>query len=373
MGNTNITNREVKRRNRNRIYQYMRKRGIVSNPDIAHDLKLSLPTVAQNTKELVEKDLLLESGEMDSTGGRKAKGLVINSNSRMAIGLDITRNHVGVLLTNLTGEILVYERIHYPFSETEEFFQGLNDIVERFIKQHVEQKERLLGIGISIPGIVDLNNREIATSHILGLRGLSFEKFERCFPYPCIFLNDANAGAFAEGLQDGGRFFYLSLSNTVGGSFFDEGKIMYGKDFRCGEIGHMILVPDGLPCYCGKSGCMDSYCNAKKLSHMADGVLEKFFEELQQGNAEMKEAWEEYSKYLAIAVNNIHMVLDCDIILGGYVGSYIGEYIPEIRKKVADCNTFIEDGSFIRACNYKVAAAAFGAASYVIESFVEQI
>lgn len=373
MKNKNITNREVKKRNRNRIYQYMRKAGIVSNPEIAHDLKLSLPTVAQNTKELVEKGLLLETGELDSTGGRKAKGLIIDSNFNVAIGIDITRNHVGILLTNLTEEILAYERIEYPFAETEQFFLGLNERVEDFIEKNVKEKEQVLGIGISVPGIVDVKKKEITTSHILGIKEMPFEKIEKYFRYPCVFLNDANAGAFAEGLQDGGQFFYFSLSNTVGGAFFDEGRIMHGKDFRCGEIGHMTLVPDGVPCYCGKVGCMDSYCSARRLSKVAEGSLEDFFDGLQNGNTELMKEWETYIKYLALAVNNIYMVLDCDIILGGDVGSYLEEYLSKIREKVAEYNIFIEDATFIRTCNYKVAAAAFGAAAYVIELFTEQI
>ena len=84
-------------------------------------------------------------------------------------------------------------------------------------------------------------------------------------------------------------------------------------------------------------------------------------------------AWEEYVKYLSIAVNNLHMVLDCDIVLGGYVGSCLEAHMGQIRKKVAERNTFFEDGSFVRACNYKVGAAALGAALQVIETFIEQI
>lgn len=106
---------EVKKENRNRIYRYVRKSGIVLNPDIVYELKLSLPTVTQNTKELIEMGLIKENGELESTGGRKAKALSIEPDFRMAAGLDITKNHIGLVLTNLTGEILRYERIYYPF------------------------------------------------------------------------------------------------------------------------------------------------------------------------------------------------------------------------------------------------------------------
>ena len=106
---------------------------------------------------------------------------------------------------------------------------------------------------------------------------------------------------------------------------------------------------------------------------MADGKLEEFFIQLKKRSERNVKAWQEYIYYLAIAVNNIHMVLDCDVILGGYVGSYLEEYIQEIRKEVASHNTFEEKGEFVRNCNYKVAAAAYGAAMKVIEEFIEKI
>ncbi len=375
MANNKITNMEVKRRNRNRIYRYMRKSGIVSNPDIAYELKLSLPTVTQNTKELIEMGLIKENGELESTGGRKAKALSVAADARLAVGLDITKNHIGLVLTNLAGEILRYERMYYPFCRSEEYFYEINRKLEEFLKKDVTDNDRILGVGISIPGITDLEKREITNSHILNIEELSFQEVEKFFSYPCIFLNDANAGAYAEGLQreKENRFFYLSLSNTVGGAYFSNGELVYGSEFRCGEVGHMTIVPDGLKCYCGKRGCLDSYCAAKKLSEVAGGKLEAFFEGLKKQDKMFTEEWEQYTKYLAIAVNNIHMMLDCDIILGGYVGSYLQDYMQGIRDRVSERNTFAEDGRFVKNCNYKIGAAALGAALYVTELFVEQI
>lgn len=373
MTKNKITNMEVKRKNRNRIYRYMCKVGIVSNPDIAYELKLSLPTVTQNTKELMEMGLIEENGELESTGGRKAKALAVKANSKIAIGIDITRNHISFLLSNLAGEILKYERIYFPFCKCEDYFYNANEKLKIFLEHSPAEKEKILGIGIAFPGIVDLRKKEITNSHILNVKELSFSDVEKFFEYPCVFLNDANAGAYAEGRQIGEdqRFFYLSLSNTVGGAIYDHGKLVYGSEFRCGEVGHMTIIPDGLECYCGKTGCLDSYCTAKRLEKLAGGRLESFFEGL--SNGKFIDVWEQYINYLAVAVNNIHMILDCDIMLGGYVGSYVGEYISDIRKKVADRNTFFEDGQFVKGCNYKVGAAALGASLYVIEMFVEQV
>ena len=67
------------------------------------------------------------------------------------------------------------------------------------------------------------------------------------------------------------------------------------------------------------------------------------------------------------------MILDCDIVLGGYVGSCMGTHLQELWDKVAGRNTFGEKEPYVKACHYKVAAAALGAALKVIETFVSQI
>lgn len=377
MAKREVNNMEVKKNNRNRIFRYILRSGQISNPDIAYALKISLPTVTQNTKELLERGLVQEMGELQSTGGRRAKALAAAADFRLAVGLDITQNHIGLLLTNLKGEILKYERLQLTYCAKDRYYQEINARLERFLEESSQKdvKEKILGIGISFPGIVNPEQKMITYSHVLRERHLPLEKVSRFFDYPCVFLNDANAGAYAEGIQGDRqeRFFYLSLSNTVGGAVFDSRQLTQGENFRCGEVGHMTIIPEGEQCYCGKAGCLDVYCSAKKLADLADGKLELFFEALNRGETQAVSAWETYTSYLAMAVNNIHMILDCDVILGGYVGSWAEPYLAGIQRKVSARNTFEEDGTYVRACRYKVGAAALGAAMQVIEAYIEQV
>lgn len=369
------TNMEIKKRNRNRIFRYICKHGTVSNPDIAYDMKMSLPTVTQITKELIEKGFVEETGELQSTGGRRAKALSAAINVKQAVGLDITKNHISFVLTNLTGEILNHVRIFLPYNHEEAYYRRVNDELGSFLEESNVDRKRILGIGISFPGIIDLDRKLITYSHILGVKMISFDSVSSFFNYPCCFLNDANAGAYAEGIcsDERERFFYLSLSNTVGGAIFDNNRLVQGDHFRCGEVGHMTVIPDGKICYCGKKGCLDAYCSAAILSAAAGGKLEKFFELLEKNDQRAAEIWDVYTGYLAVALNNIRMLLDCDIILGGYVGSYAEPYLQDIWNKVSERNTFTEERQFVKSCRYKVGAAALGAALEVIENFVRQI
>lgn len=375
MVNKKITNIEVKKSNRNRIFRYICKHDRVSNPDIAYELNISLPTVTQNTKELIQEGLIQEEGELQSTGGRRAKALSVIADSRLAVGLDITKNHISLLLTDVKGTLLSYRRIHHPFCSEDEYWNEVNQKLEQFLEESGAGRDKLLGIGISFPGIVDLERNMVSYSHILGIQAVTFDSVSRFFSYPCYFLNDANAGAYAEGIcsESSERFFYLSLSNTVGGAVFSSRELVQGKNFRCGEVGHMTIVLDGRQCYCGRSGCLDAYCSAKRLSDLTEGKLERFFVLLKERDQAALDRWDSYTTDLAVAINNIHMVLDCDILLGGYVGSFLEPHIQEIRRKVEQRATFTEDSSYIRTCNYKIEAAALGAAQKVIETFIEQV
>ncbi len=375
MAGKKATNMEVKRTNRNNIYRYICGRDVTSNPDIAYDLKISLPTVTQNTKELIEKGLVQEIGKMQSTGGKRATALSAAADFRLAIGLDLTRNHIGLVLTDLRGRLLKCRRLSIPFEHRSCYYEKVNALLEQFIEESGVDRERILGIGVSIPGIVHLARQEVSYSHVLRLESVPFDVFSRHFAYPCYFLNDANAGAYAEGSyqKSTDRFFYLSLSSTVGGGIYNGSELIQGKEYRCGEVGHMTIELDGVPCYCGKKGCLDAYCSAKRLFEMSDGSLDSFFRRLESGEKEIAEAWDAYTTYLAAALDNIRMVLDCDIVIGGYVGGYIEQHMQDLCRKVAERNIFEKGSSFIRPCKFKYEAAAFGAALSVIETFVCEI
>lgn len=375
MADKKSTNMEIKKNNRNRVYRYIRESDVTSNPDISYDLKISLPTVTQNTKELIEKGLVRDAGKLKSTGGKRAAALSVVSDFKLAVGLDITRNHISLVLADLKGTLLKCDRMFLPFAHSEEYYRKLNDLLEDFLRENEAERQRILGVGISMPGIVNLKREEISYSHVLKLEAVPFAYISSFFSYPCYFLNDANAGAYAEGIYQKSieRFFYLSLSSTVGGGIYDESELVQGKEYRCGEVGHMTIMPNGASCYCGKNGCLDVYCSSARLSEMAGGSLERFFQRLEEGEAKFTEAWDTYTSYLSIALDNIRMVLDCDIVIGGYVGGCIEKHMQDVRQKVAERNIFEKGGAFVKPCVFKFEAAALGAALSVIELYVAQI
>ena len=187
MDKKKITNMEVKKKNRNEVFRYICKQETVSNPDISYNMKISLPTATQITKELIAEGLLEEKGELQSTGGRRAKALSAVVNAKLAVGLDITKNHITLLLTNIVGEILKYERICQPFASGEAYYQKVNERLELFLDESGTDKEKVLGVGISFPGIIDLDKELITYSHVLGVEAIPFDVVRSFFFIPVFF------------------------------------------------------------------------------------------------------------------------------------------------------------------------------------------
>ncbi|WHH56807.1 ROK family transcriptional regulator [Petroclostridium sp. X23] len=366
---------EVKRINRNAIYKFLYRHEPISIQEIAYSLNLSLPTVTQNLKELQEKDLIIEAGLFKSTGGRKAKAIVYNSVAKYAVGLDITQNHVGIVLIDLSGKVIKNVRKHYSFANSKEYFKGVGNLVEDFIDDSGIESSKILGVGIALPAILSEDKQMVNYATVIDFKGGSVRDFAEFIPYPCILSNDANAAGFTElwGEKDTQNVVYLSLNNSVGGSIIIGKNIYTGQNQRGGEFGHMTIVPNGRTCYCGQKGCVDAYCSAKVLSDSTNGNIAEFFRLLRLNSEPQKTLWEEYLTNLVGTINNLRMLYDCNVILGGYVGAYMEEYIEHLRELVSKRNTFEVDGGYLHVCKYKLEATAVGAALQHVESFINSI
>ncbi|MGO5051696.1 ROK family transcriptional regulator [Lachnospiraceae bacterium LCP25S3_G4] len=384
-------NIEVKKINRNRVFRYINNREQACMPEISSALEMSGPTVLTIVNELKEAGVIREVGEFQSTGGRKAKAIAAVQDVKYATGIEITKNHISLVLTNLSESVLKHMRIRKTFSYDEKYLKELGDLVQEFVSDVEEANEKMVGIGISVPAIVRGEENCTSNSHALGVHHMSREEFEKYIPYPCMLINDANSAATAEISRNENQksMVYLSLSNTVGGAIvFAEGEgtsyensaygqtgtnMFMGHNWHSAEFGHMVIDPKGKTCYCGKKGCLDAYCSTLNLSNCENGSLECFFQKLGDGDQKCKEVWDEYLEYLAIGVDNLKMCFDCDVVIGGYVGDFIGPYLEQLEKKVTEKNIFQEDGKYVRGCKHQANSTALGAAIFQIEKFIDSI
>ena len=331
-----------------------------------------MPTVLQNVKELAEAGLVVETGKYESTGGRKASALSVVGDFRVAVGIDITANHVSCVLIDLCGTLLAEERVKLPFDNSLDYFEQVAGQLEKFLRENVSDRNKILGVGVSLPGIIDKQNEMLIRSHVLKQDHMSLRQLSQLISYPVSYENDANCALTAEIRYIDSDTIYLSLSNSVGGAIYLGGRLCEGDNHRSAEFGHIIMKVGGRKCYCGKRGCVDAYCSASVLLKYADS-LEKFFEGLQNGDEQKQKVFDEYLDDLAVAVTNLRMAFDCDVMLGGYVGGYLKRYMPKLRRKAAEYNMFASDTLYMKNCTYEKEASAVGAAMQFIYRYFDSL
>lgn len=338
---------------------------ITSKTELAKELNLSMPTVLTNVNELIAKGIIEENGEYESTGGRKAKSIGINKSYCRAMGMVITANHLEMVLVNLGYEVEKVERVRLKFSTDLSYCATVADHARHFLKEY-GAGEKLLGIGVAIPGIIDQKERIVIKSHALNIENYSLRFLEQALEAPVYFENDANAAMLAEDPQKYRNAIYLSLNHTLGGAFCIDGQLFRGRNQKAGEFGHMILVPGGRKCYCGKTGCADAYCAASVLTNDNQISLGAFMDQVKCGDEAANQKWETYLEHLAILVSNLRMAYDTDIILGGDVGGVLADYMIPLGEKVMVYNGFEHDVSYLKNCSYEKEASAVGAAKHFL-------
>ena len=144
-----LERKSIKSINRKRVYDLLRESQSLSKQDISYKLKLSLPTVTQNLNELQELKLIEDKGVFGYTGGRNARAYSIISDARIAIGLDITKNHITTVAVNLNGEVMESNRIRYVFSFSDDYFKKLGSLVNEIINKICIEEEKIMGVGTS--------------------------------------------------------------------------------------------------------------------------------------------------------------------------------------------------------------------------------
>ena len=276
--NVNIaSSTEVKKYNYSQVYQTIYQEAQISKQDLATKLQLSLPTVSQNLLELEKVGLIEKAGYYSSTGGRKPSIIQAVRTARVAAGLEIIREMAHLVVVDLYGSLLWENRLHLPFCKSEEYFDTLCQWVENQLHTLQVDQSHLLGIGISIQGLVAPDGISIVFSPLQ--EGVMLTDFSARLSYPCVMIHDVEAAAAAEiwyqpDLKDA---VYISLNRNMGGALIVNGAVHTGSHYSSATVEHMCIHPKGRKCYCGKQGCLEVYCSALALQQDADENADQFF------------------------------------------------------------------------------------------------
>jgi glucokinase len=172
----------------------------------------------------------------------------------------------------------------------------------------------LAGIGIGIPGFIDMQKGVIANSpNLPGFEDFPIrQELTRKLQTPIQLENDANAAALGEKWMGAGKdvddLILLTLGTGIGGGIIYRGQVVHGFVGMAGEIGHITVVPGGNPCACGNNGCLEKYASATAIESMANLLqlgrigAEEVYELAVRGNAHARRVFETMGSALGIAL-----------------------------------------------------------------------
>lgn len=366
---------ETKSENKQAVYRFIQMNESATKQEIYTGLGLSLPTIKQSIEFLEANGVISSSDVIRNTGGRNATAYRILDSGRFAVGLYLSLNHVIAVCVDLSGNIIYTKRQRLGLNaQDDDYLQQIAKLVEECINNSRLARSKFLGVGIAVPSLVSDDGESIIFGMTRNFAGITRTVLAKYIPYPTKLFHDSFVAGFAEVWKRPKvtNAVYINLNNSIGGSIIINNKLYKGNNHRSGEIGHMLMYPQtGKKCYCGQVGCFDTVCNAGVLDKHTDGNLQEFFRLVALKDERILNVWYTYLDNLAIAVHNLRMLYDCEIILGGHVGSYIENYIEGLWQRVDKLNIFDKPAStYVLPCKYKNEATAAGAAIQMIENFI---
>ena len=369
-------NLSVRRRNRQAVLKILYQNQTMTRKDIADRLGLSFPTVTQILSELEDEGLVRTIGQQASTGGRRAFLNAIVTDSRAAVGLSLSMHWVELVLMNLSRAAVATEEHRIIFENTPAYWQTVVSLVEELLEKNGVDRDSLLGVGISFPGVISSIGNTLEFAPTLGLQQLDLNGIAAYFRYPCFFGNDATLASRAEAWfrPDIQRSVYLLLNRGVGGAYISGRDDIFGS--RACEFGHMVIQENGKRCSCGRRGCLEAYCSSAVLvdafGENGEESLETFFEAVEQGEEKHVQVWNEYFEHLVTGIGNLRSIFDSDVIIGGEMARFLKPYAEQLRTELARRSSLKEDGKYLKFCNYGKYDAAIGAALYHIDRFLNE-
>ncbi len=372
------TTTAVRTQNLQLLYHFVRCNGPVSKQDIHIALSMSLPTITQNLRYLDAQGLLNSSKSVTKKGGRNAIKYSHNASGRLAIGVYLSGSHITAVCVDLSGAVVQMKRIQIRFNlDDDSYLRRLGELIEQLCSETILDDKQFLGVGIALPSLLSENEERVIFGYTYNFTGKTRSEITRYIPYPTRIYHDSYVAGFAEVWlrPDINNAVYFNLNNSIGGSIIINNHVYAGDNNRSGEIGHIHLQSgNSRKCYCGQTGCFDTFCNAGVLDSYTSGDLPGFFELLENHDSSALSIWQEYLKNLAEVIHNTRMLLDCSIILGGYVGAFMEDYMDELCSLIDAKNIFQDHAAdYVLPCKYKTEATAAGAALSIINDFINNI
>src|SRR3954471_1171373 len=346
----------LRRLNRLRVIRALRDEGQISRADIARRTGLSRSTVSSLVSDLQADGLVVERPEPGSAygaqGGRPPILLSFDASAGAALAVHFGHSHLRVAVSDLASTILA-ERTR-PLDTDHDAYEGLDMAAQLVVETLADAgiaRENVIGAGMGLPGPifqVPPTHGTVGSSAILpGWIGMTAaQELQKRLEIPVMVDNDANLGALAEAAfgagRDAGDLVYLKVSSGIGAGLILNGRLYRGSAGLAGELGHVLVAPDGIVCRCGNRGCLETVAGTGALvdllrrSHGDDITMEGMLDAARDGDAGCRRVIHDAGRALGSVAATLLNVLNPEmVIVGGQLAAAGDILLDGMRESIA--------------------------------------
>ncbi|MFE1363765.1 ROK family protein [Streptomyces anulatus] len=335
------------RANLERVVRAVRMAGSLTQAEIARSTGLSAATVSNIVREL--KDGGTVEVTPTSAGGRRARSVSLSGDAGIVIGVDFGHTHLRVAVGNLAHQVLAEESEPLDVdASSAEGFDRAEVLVKRLIAATGIGPDKVIGIGLGVPGPIDVESGTLGSTSILpGWTGINpSEELSGRLGVPVYVDNDANLGALGELVWGSGRgvkdLAYIKVASGVGAGLVIDGTIYRGPGGTAGEIGHITLDESGPVCRCGNRGCLETFTAARYVlpllqpSHGPGLTMERVVQLAREGDPGCRRVIGDVGRHIGSGVANLCNLLNPSrVVLGGSLAEAGELVLGPIRDSVS--------------------------------------
>ena len=358
---TSETARDI---NRRIVLNLIRTHQPVSRADLARHSGLQRSTVSVIAEQLIDERWVTEGANGHTLRGRRPRFLHLNKERVGIIGINVRPANTTIGFADLDAHFLAQE----SFATAQNPKTFVSELIPR-VRNLIRMRPEITceGIGVSLPGRVDLESKRLVFAPNLGWSNLDLKTpLEKAVGLPVELENAANScalseiwfGRYREGLRN---LIAVTVSEGIGCGLIINHQLVQGSTGLAGEFGHASIVADGLECNCGNKGCWEMYAsNSAALRYYADATksikgtapsrtqtqklaIEDLLRLSEQGDVKAKEALKRMADYLGRGIALLITGLAPDAIV------VIGEITRAWRELAPSIDESIQQHSFTRA------------------------
>ncbi len=323
--------------NRSAILDIIRLNSPISRTEIAARLDVSLPTVMRIVDELVDEGFVRPQGTTEWSGGRRRSLLEFNAEGQVVVGVDLGGTKMFGAVADLGGTIVDEVDLSRNGSSGEDNYNRLVDLIDTLLASDKLRGRQIRGIGIGAPGITEHKQGVVKWAYTLNWQDLPLKaRLSERYGLPITVDNDVNLAALGElwfgAGQNTQNMVVIAIGTGIGAGIIIDGALYLGSHEASGEIGHMIPGREFLGTWHQDFGALENAASGTGIARRARQILkgqrspaeldclsaEDIFEAARQGQAWAKGLIDEVVDYLAIAIANLSVSFDPElIVLGG--------------------------------------------------------